>query len=114
MLHNLHYPLRTTKNEKNEVPTHIYEKARTTQKKIAEMRKRHRSCSQNATAIRIMVYGGLDRNNYIQTLLENVDSIQIGIQHDYSVNTSIHLHSDSNENYFKLHSPTMIDEIQAL
>ena len=61
-----------------------------------------------------MVYGGLDRNNYIQTLLENVDNIQIGIQHDYSVNTSIHLHSDSNENYFKLHSPTMIDEIQAL
>ena len=58
-----------------------------------------------------MVYGGLDRNNYIQTLLENVDNIQIGIQHDYSVNTSIHLHSDSNENYFKLHSPTMIDEI---
>ena len=74
----------------------------------------HRSCSQNATAIRRMVYGGLDKNNYIQTLLENVDSIQIGIQHEYSVNTSIHLHSDSNENYFKLHSPTMIDEIWAL
>jgi hypothetical protein len=107
-------PAENNENDKNEEPTHIYEKAITTQKKIAEMRKRHRSCSQNATAIRIMVYGGLDKNNYIQTLLENVDSIQIGIQHEYSVNTSIHLHSDSNENYFKLHSPTMIDEIWAL